>query len=81
MDFELTEQQKLALKRTKEWWTNRTKNVWEISGAAGTGKTTIVYHVVDEIGLSHDDVLFMAEKEILRRQFTALYMISKKYLN
>lgn len=60
MQFELTEQQKQALKKTKEWWKNPYKRVWEISGAAGTGKTTIVYHLIEEIGLSHNEVLFMA---------------------
>lgn len=60
MAFELTEQQKSALKKTKEWWNKPYKQVWEISGAAGTGKTTIVYHLIDEIGLAHDNVLFMA---------------------
>lgn len=60
MVFELTEQQKHALQKTKLWWKTPYKQVWEISGAAGTGKTTIVYHLIDEIGLSHDNVLFMA---------------------
>lgn len=60
MAFELTEQQKDALKKTKEWWITLPKQVWEISGAAGTGKTTIVYHLINEIGLAHNEVLFMA---------------------
>lgn len=60
MGFELTNQQKEALVKTKNWWRNKDKQVWEISGAAGTGKTTIVYFLIDEIGLNKDDVLFMA---------------------
>lgn len=60
MGFELTEQQKDALIRTKNWWLKRDKPVWEISGAAGTGKTTIVYHLIKEIGLLHNEVLFVA---------------------
>ena len=55
-----TEQQKEALIKTKKWWYNKEGLVWEISGAAGTGKTTIVYMLIEELGLSHDDVLFMA---------------------
>lgn len=60
MGFELTIEQKQALKVTKEWWNTQNKQVWEISGAAGTGKTTIVYHLIDEIGLKKENVLFMA---------------------
>ena len=58
--FELTEQQKLAKEKTIKWWKTQDKQVFEISGAAGTGKTTIVYTLIDELGLDHDDVLFMA---------------------
>lgn len=60
MNFELTDQQKEALNRTKRWWKTQYKQLWEISGAAGTGKTTIVYFLINEIGLRHDEVLFMA---------------------
>lgn len=55
-----TDQQKEALINTKKWWKTKYKQVWEISGAAGTGKTTIVYMLIEELGLPHDDVLFMA---------------------
>lgn len=58
--FELTNQQKYAKEKTLQWWKNKNKQVFEISGAAGTGKTTIVYTLIDELGIDHDDVLFMA---------------------
>ena len=60
INFELTSQQKIAKEKTLQWWKSRDKQVFEISGAAGTGKTTIVYTLIDELGLDHDDVLFMA---------------------
>lgn len=60
MGFELTNQQKDALQKTKQWWKNQNKQVWEISGAAGTGKTTIVYYLINEINLKKENVLFMA---------------------
>lgn len=60
MAFELTEQQKDAVKKTKQWWLSGNKQVWEISGAAGTGKTTIVYYLINEINLKKENVLFMA---------------------
>ncbi len=60
MNFELNGQQRVALEQTKLWWKNRNKQVWEISGAAGTGKTTIVEYLIKEIGLKRENVLFMA---------------------
>ena len=60
MGFELTKEQKHALELTKNWWKTKNKQVWEISGAAGTGKTTIVYYLINEIGLKKENVLFMA---------------------
>lgn len=60
MGLELTNQQKDALKKAKEWWKTKYKQTFEISGIAGSGKTTIVYNLVEEIGLKHNEVLFMA---------------------
>ena len=54
MGFELTNQQKDALQKTKHWWKTQDKQVWEISGAAGTGKTTIVYYLINEINLKKE---------------------------
>ena len=60
MRIEPTEQQKDALIKSTHWWKTQFKQVWEISGAAGTGKTTIVYMLIEELGLDPKDVLFMA---------------------
>ena len=60
MNFELTKQQREAMDLTKKWWNSQYKQVWQISGAAGTGKTTIVKFLIEEIGLLPDEVMFMA---------------------
>ena len=48
MKFELTEQQKVARDKALQWWKKKDKQVFEISGIAGSGKTTIVYSIVEE---------------------------------
>ena len=58
--MKLTDQQAEALKKAKYWYTTRNKQVFEISGAAGTGKTSVVYFLVDELKINHEDVLFVA---------------------
>lgn len=60
MSFELNGQQKLAVKGGKEWFLKGTKPTFEISGPAGSGKTSIVYAITEELGLDDDAVLFMA---------------------
>ena len=60
MHFELTSEQKDAIIKTKKWWYSQNKQLWEISGAAGTGKTTIVKFLIDDIGLQDDEVIYMA---------------------
>lgn len=54
--------QAVALRDIKEWFTNRTKEqqVFRVFGYAGTGKSTIVKHAIDELGLDEDDVLYAA---------------------
>lgn len=58
--MQLNRGQETALQNLLQWWRHRTKQVFEISGAAGTGKTTIVRELIDSLGLSNDQVLFMA---------------------
>lgn len=52
--------QTIALEKTEAWWKKKPKQVWEIAGAAGTGKTTIVYLLMEKMGLSQENVLFTA---------------------
>lgn len=60
MSLELTNQQKEALKKAQYWWKTKYKQTFEISGIAGSGKTTIVYSLIESLGLKHNEVLFMA---------------------
>jgi exodeoxyribonuclease-5 len=58
---ELTEGQKKAIKKAKPWYNDRNKQVFEIAGPAGTGKTTIIFVIASELGLDiNHEVLFCA---------------------
>lgn len=58
--MKLNEQQMFALSSLMEWWGKHSSPLFQISGAAGTGKTTIIRYLIKEIGLNNDEVLFVA---------------------
>ena len=58
--MKLNEQQAQASEALRKWWYNGNKQVFQISGAAGTGKTTLIRYLINEIKLEHDEVLFTA---------------------
>lgn len=58
MDF--TDEQVYMLFDLEQWWHSQNKQVFEISGAAGTGKTTCIKYFVEKIGLDLEDVLFVS---------------------
>ena len=58
--MKLNEQQAQAIEALRKWWYNGNKQVVQISGAAGTGKTTLIRYLINEIKLEHDEVLFTA---------------------
>ena len=68
MTFTPSDMQAKAIRDIKDWYENRTKDqqVFRVFGYAGTGKTTIVRHAIDELGLkagaagSGGDVLYAA---------------------
>lgn len=62
MEIEFNKQQLNAIKKAKDWYMNKKSNkqIFEISGIGGSGKSFCVYHIIKELGLSHDEVLFMA---------------------
>ena len=60
MFMKLNEQQAQAIEALRKWWYNGNKQVFQISGAAGTGKTTLIRYLINEIKLEHDEVLFTA---------------------
>lgn len=61
MGIEFNNEQIFALYKIENWWKSKTgKQVFEISGAAGTGKTTLIIYFIERIGLELDEVLFVA---------------------
>ena len=58
--MKLNEQQAQAIEALRKWWYHGKKQVFQISGAAGTGKTTLIRYLINEIKLEHDEVLFTA---------------------
>lgn len=61
--MKLNKMQAVAVKECTKWFKRQSidKKPWfEISGAAGTGKTTVVRCIVEELGLSPDEVMYMA---------------------
>ena len=60
MGIELTNEQVFATYQGERWYKERNNQVFEISGAAGTGKTTLVCYLIERLGLSLDQVLFIA---------------------
>lgn len=60
MTFIPNSQQENGLMKAKEWFRTKNKQCFEISGIAGSGKTTLVYYIIQELGLTLDDVVFVA---------------------
>ena len=59
-DIRLNNEQSAVLSSLVEWWNRRSSPLFQISGAAGTGKTTLIQYMIHEIGLSDNEVLFVA---------------------
>ena len=61
MGIILNDQQEECVKMAVKWFKNySSKQTFEISGPAGSGKTTIVKTIIQELGLKMEDVLFVA---------------------
>lgn len=59
--IELNEDQIYASYKAEDWYFNKpSQQVFEISGAAGTGKTTCVRYIIQKLGLELNEVLFVA---------------------
>jgi exodeoxyribonuclease-5 len=60
MTITLTDLQAAALRRAKAWFETGTaaQQVFSIAGYAGTGKSTIVRFLVEDLGLADDEVLY-----------------------
>ena len=63
VEFLLNTMQGVASSKFQYWYKHpesRERPWFEISGAAGTGKTTVVKHIIKELGLQDNEVIFMA---------------------
>lgn len=60
MSFIPNKQQEEGLKAGRKWFKKGMKQCFEISGGAGTGKTTLVKYIIQELGLTNDNVAFVA---------------------
>ena len=60
MNIELNNEQIYAVYDLENWWNKSSKQLFQISGAAGTGKTTLVRYLIERLGLNYDQVLFLA---------------------
>lgn len=58
--MEFTDEQEEAIRKAKRWWKTQDKQVFEISGIAGSGKSSVVYYLIEELGLDRNNVLFVA---------------------
>lgn len=61
--MELNKMQGVASNMFQDWYKHpekRERPWFEISGAAGTGKTTVVKHIISNLGLKDSEVIFMA---------------------
>jgi len=58
-DISLSDPQAAALRKIKDWFLSGTalQQIFRLFGFAGTGKSTIVKHVIDELGLDDREVL------------------------
>lgn len=60
MGIEFNTEQIYALYDIENWWNKSEDQVYELSGAAGTGKTTLIRYFIDRIGLDLSEVAFVA---------------------
>ena len=60
MELELTNEQIFAIYKGEDWFKKGNNQVFEISGAAGTGKTSCVRYLIERLDLEYDQVLFIA---------------------
>lgn len=58
--IELNNDQIFAEYEANAWWHNQNDQVFEIAGAAGTGKTTCIKYILHRLGIPIKKVLFVA---------------------
>ena len=60
MSIELNNDQIYCVYEGEKWWHSSTNQLFQITGSAGTGKTTTVKYLIERLGLTYDQVLFVA---------------------
>ena len=59
MSIELTRGQLLATSLGEAWFHEGNNQLFVIEGYPGTGKTFLVLHLIEQLGLDMDEVLFL----------------------
>lgn len=57
-NISLTDEQNIAVKGIEQWYRKKDDQVCSLLGYAGTGKTFLVNHIINELGISHNKVAF-----------------------
>ena len=60
MGIDFNTEQVECIYKAENWWHGSGDQVFEISGAAGTGKTTIVRYLTERLNLDANEVLYVA---------------------
>lgn len=60
MSIEFNEQQIHVLYEIENWWDNSADQVYELSGVAGAGKTTLIKYFIEYMGIDWSSVAFVA---------------------
>ena len=60
MGIELNNDQIFANYKLEHWYKTQYKQVFEVAGGAGTGKTTMILYFIERIGIPLDHVLFVS---------------------
>ena len=60
MGIELNNEQIYCIYDLERWWNSKDKQLFQISGSPGTGKTTIIRYFIERLRLKPENVLFVA---------------------
>lgn len=82
----LTENQEQVVHEAIRWFLYSSEQIFEISGAAGTGKSVVLHEIISRIGLSNNDILpvaFTGQAAIIMRMkgFTTAKTIHSSFFH
>ena len=60
MGIELNSGQLFCSLDIENWWHHSSNQVYEVSGPAGSGKTTLILYVIDRLHIELENVAFIA---------------------